>query len=209
MIHIFDSTTQPDNRVMRGMFEARKSVFVDLLKWDVPLLDGRFELDQFDDDHAVYIILTDSSGNHLASARLLPTIRPHILDTLFQFLCEDAAPRGPGIWEITRFCLDRNLRAADRRSVRNLLVTAIAEHALAQDIHAYTGVAELGWYQQIMAFGWRCLPLGFPKPYRGATLAALTIEIDQDTPRQLTLAGVYSMPSIEDFPMKRSREIGL
>jgi hypothetical protein len=61
------------------MFAARKSVFVDLLKWDVPVLAGRYEVDQFDDPNAQYLILADRDGAHLASARLLPTLHPHIL----------------------------------------------------------------------------------------------------------------------------------
>src|SRR3546814_5073717 len=62
------------------MFAARKSVFVDLLKWDVPVLEGRYEIDQFDDEYARYLILADRGDGHLGSARLLPTMRPHILD---------------------------------------------------------------------------------------------------------------------------------
>src|SRR3546814_5947244 len=34
---------------MRAMFAARKEVFIDLLKWDLPVLAGAYELDQFDD----------------------------------------------------------------------------------------------------------------------------------------------------------------
>ena len=40
--------TSPDDRLLRTMFEARKRVFVDLLKWDVPVLEGAYEIDQFD-----------------------------------------------------------------------------------------------------------------------------------------------------------------
>jgi hypothetical protein len=43
-----------EDRVLRTMFEDRKSVFVDLLNWDVPVIDGRFELDAFDDEQATY-----------------------------------------------------------------------------------------------------------------------------------------------------------
>jgi acyl-homoserine lactone synthase len=53
--------------VLRAMFAARKSVFVDLLKWDVPVLEGAYEVDQFDDGHATYLILTDARGAHLGS----------------------------------------------------------------------------------------------------------------------------------------------
>src|SRR3546814_14937927 len=113
------------------MFAARKSVFVDLLKWQSPVLDGRFEVDQFDDEYARYVILSEPDGTHLASARLLPTLRPHILDSFYARLCDAPPPRGEDVFEITRFCLDRNLRAAARRVVRNRLVTPVAEPALA------------------------------------------------------------------------------
>lgn len=90
------------NMVLRAMFAARKRVFVDMLKWDVPVLAGQYEVDQFDDSHATYLILSDAEGGHLGSARLLETERPHILDTLFPELCELAIPRGPAVREITR-----------------------------------------------------------------------------------------------------------
>ncbi len=38
----------PGNAALRAMFAARKQVFIDKLQWDLPVLDGRFELDQFD-----------------------------------------------------------------------------------------------------------------------------------------------------------------
>lgn len=97
-----------EGRILRQMFEARKQVFVDLLRWDLPVLDGRFELDEFDDDQAHYIIIADRDGNHLGSARLLPTTRPHILGGLFPELCAGPVPAGPDVFEITRFCLGRN-----------------------------------------------------------------------------------------------------
>ena len=102
------------DRRLRTMFEDRKSVFVDLLKWDVPVLDGRFELDQFDDGHATYIIIADENGDHLGSARLLPTTRPHILGTLFPDLCAGPPPIGPGVFEITR-CLETCAAAFSRK----------------------------------------------------------------------------------------------
>lgn len=87
---------------LRGMFEARKQVFVDLLKWDVPVIAGRFEVDQFDDAHARYLIVADPAGAHLGSARLLPTTRPHILEKLFADLCAGPVPTGADIAEITQ-----------------------------------------------------------------------------------------------------------
>lgn len=189
MLHTlrFGSPATPHG-VLRAMFAARKSVFIDLLKWDLPVVGGRFEVDQFDDEHATYLILTDTAGAHLGSARLLPTTRPHILDSFYANLCDDAPPRGPDIAEVTRFCLDRRLRAAERRQVRDTLVSALVDHALATGLTGYSAIAELGWFQQILAFGWRCRPLGLPRTINGQMLAALNIEIAHDTPQRLAAA---------------------
>jgi acyl-homoserine lactone synthase len=59
-----------EHRLFRSMFEERKRVFVDLLRWDVPVIAGRYEIDQFDNDRAVYIVVTGDDGEHRASARL-------------------------------------------------------------------------------------------------------------------------------------------
>jgi len=184
-----------DNRtrehiVLRSMFAARKRVFVDLLKWDLPVLADRFEVDQFDDPHATYLIVADREGEHLASARLLPTTRPAILDALFPHLVAGPVPRGPGIFEITRFCLSRDANAATRRAARDLLLAGLVEHALANDIASYTGVAELSWYRQIERFGWDCRALGEPCIDGGRLLTALRIEIDEATPGRLAAAGI-------------------
>jgi acyl-homoserine lactone synthase len=193
MVQIAELLPHPlADETLRGMFEARKRVFVDLLKWDVPVLDGRFELDQFDDEHAVYLMVRGAQGEHLASARLLETTRPHLLDTLFPELCAGPVPRGPEVREITRFCLDRRLSAARRLAVRNVLVSALADHALRRGISTYTGIAEIGWLQQILAFGWRCRPLGLPAVRNGRTLGALRIEISAQTPALLTRTGIYT-----------------
>ena len=192
MLHIFESGERlAEYAVLAAMFEARKRVFVDLLGWDVPVLAGRFEVDQFDDPHARYLVLTDSDGRHLGSARLLDTTRPHILGELYPELCEDEVPSGPGIAEITRFCLDRRLRARERLMVRNQLVSALVDHALAAGIQRYTGVAEMAWLQQILSFGWVCRPLGLPQAIDGTLLGALAIEISPDTPSLLARAGIY------------------
>lgn len=186
--------------LLQAMFEARKQVFVDLLKWDVPVLEGRYEIDQFDDEHAVYLIVADESGKHLGSARLLPTSRPHILDSLFPSLCAGEPPRSSDCFEITRFCLGRNQNARERLETRNRLVSALAQHALENGIAVYTGVAELSWLQQILAFGWRCRPLGLPRVIGGRTLGALRIDMDAQTPALLAANGISNAASVEQIP---------
>ena len=183
---------------LRAMFRARKQVFVDTLKWDVPVVEGQYELDQFDDEHATYILVTSDDRRHLASARLLPTNRPHILGSLFPHLCSSTPPAGPDVYEITRFCLDPNQHARDRRTARNALVSALVAFALEHGIAIYTGVAEVGWLQQILAFGWDCDPLGPPQRLDCGMLGALAIRISPNTPLLLEQTGIWSGSEIDD-----------
>jgi len=184
-------STPEQSRTLKSMFEARKQVFVDLLKWDVPVVDGRFELDQFDDEDAIYVIVAGLEGQHLGSARLLGTTRPHILGELYPTLCAGPVPTGPDTFEITRFCLGLGQGAARRRETRNRLVSALVSTALEHGIRRYTGVAEMSWLQQILAFGWDCRPLGPPCAIGGSLLGALEIAITEQTPRLLEANGIW------------------
>jgi N-acyl-L-homoserine lactone synthetase len=184
---------------LKGMFEARKQVFVDLLKWDIPVVNDRFEIDQFDDEHAQYLIVSNMKGAHAASCRLLKTTRPHILDTLFPELCDAAIPRGHSTLEITRFCLDRNQSSAERLESRNCLVSALVAHALANGIERYTGVAEMGWLSQILSFGWDCSPLGLPRRFDGRLLGALSISITPRTPSLLAANLIFREEPFDQF----------
>jgi len=56
---------------LEAMHRDRKKIFVDALKWDVPVVDGQYEIDQFDTDEAIYLVaLAPESQRHLGSVRL-------------------------------------------------------------------------------------------------------------------------------------------
>jgi acyl-homoserine lactone synthase len=193
MLLIVDSTNRAlEHKAMRSMFEARKHVFIDLLKWDLPALADRFELDHFDDADATYLIVTDTGGEHLASARLLLTTRPALLDSLFPELVAGAVPQGKDVLEITRFCLSPGIGARQRRIARDALLVCLAEFALENMIRTYTGVAELSWFRQVQTLGWDCRALGEPVLHRGQALVGLRIDIDESTVAKLAGAGIVS-----------------
>jgi acyl-homoserine lactone synthase len=194
----------PSSDTLRRMFADRKDVFVDLLKWDVPVVSGCFELDQFDNRFATYIILGDRAGDHLGSARLLPTTRSHLLTSLFPDLCAAPPPTGAKVMEISRFCLSRRQKAADRRETRNRLVSALVRYALEEGIETYTGVAEIAWLQQILAFGWDCRPLGPPVRFDCGLIGALAIRISSETPRLLAQNGVWCGADLSEFAIAKA-----
>ena len=193
MIHIFRNYSF-DDAACASMFADRKRLFVDLLGWDVPVVEDRFELDAYDGAQATYLVATDDSGDHIGSMRLLPTQGPHILGDLFAELSCGPVPRGPDILEITRLCLPTRLRATRRLAVRNHLISAMVDHAIAGNVASLTGVVTESFLDQILAMGWRCTPLGEPRLLAGARLAAFRIDLDDRTREDLAANGIYTSP---------------
>ena len=161
------------------MHRDRKRVFVDRLGWRLPVRDGQYEVDQFDGESAVYLLATDSQGNHEGSLRLLPTTGPHLLSEVFPDLCEGGVPRGPDIWEITRLCTAPDL--ADPRPVRQALLLGVVEFALLNGVRRYTCMTHVPYLNAVLAVGWDCAPLGLPREDAGVMVGAIAINMTQET----------------------------
>jgi len=177
---------------LAAMFEDRKKLFVDLFNWDVPVVDGRYELDAFDGADATYLVASGEGEVHAGSMRLLPTSKPHILGELFTELCDGPVPVGPGIFEITRLCLPCRLGAKRRLKVRDRLISAMVDHARASGITTLTGVVGWNFLEQILIMGWECEALGRPHHRDGAWLGAFRIDLDEHTISELTATGIYT-----------------
>jgi N-acyl-L-homoserine lactone synthetase len=172
-----DRSTYPDQ--LAAMYRARKQVFVDRLRWEVPVVDGEFEIDQFDTEGAVYFLAIAADGTQLGSARLLPSTAPHLLSDVFPHLCERGVPRGDDVWEITRMCTAPGL--AEPRAVRQRLMVGMVEFALLNGIRRYTLVSHMAYLSAILAIGWDCAPLGLPQEHDGQLVGALAVNITPDT----------------------------
>ncbi len=168
--------------LLDGMFRDRKKVFVDRLKWDVPVIDGVYEKDEFDTDDAVYLISPDpNTGGHLGSMRFLSTSGPHLLKDVFPQLCEGELPIGDDVWEITRLCTAPSVKGEDARNVRRRLSIAMIEFALIYGGTRLTMVTHMDYLSHLLAVGWECRPLGMPHEYAGQMLGAMEIAITPAT----------------------------
>ena len=66
MIHVIDNHLKAENQLLlRSMFADRKRLLVDLFGWDVPAVDGQYEMDQFDNAHTIYLIVADADRRNL------------------------------------------------------------------------------------------------------------------------------------------------
>jgi acyl-homoserine lactone synthase len=197
MIHVIDTDSAAANRpLLQSMFADRKRLFVDLFGWDIPVVDGRYEIDQFDNSDTVYLIVPDCDGEHAASIRLIPSTRPHMLAALFPHLCPLGVPVGEAIWESTRLCLPQRHGAARRRDLRNMLFSAMVDVALARGVEGYTGVIPEGFRKEVLSLGWQAEPLGPAVRIDGGPIGAFLIHVRPDTPERLRWTGVYA-PMLE------------
>lgn len=193
MIHIIDDHLAAESQqLLRSMFADRKRLFVDLFGWDVPVVDDRYEMDQFDNADTIYLVAADDDGSHAASIRLFPTTRPHMLGTIFPHLCPLGVPVGDTTWESTRLCLPQRHGAERRRTLRNLLFSAMVDVALERGIERYTGVIPDPFRKEVLSLGWQAEPLGPAVRIPGGPIGAFLIHVGPDTPERLRWTGVYA-----------------
>lgn len=193
MIHIIDDHLAAESQqLLQSMFADRKRLFVDLFGWDVPVVDDRYEMDQFDNADTIYLVAADDDGSHAASIRLFPTTRPHMLGTIFPHLCPLGVPVGDTTWESTRLCLPQRHGAERRRTLRNLLFSAMVDVALERGIERYTGVIPDPFRKEVLSLGWQAEPLGPAVRIPGGPIGAFLIHVGPDTPERLRWTGVYA-----------------
>src|SRR3954471_24513108 len=162
------------------MHRDRKAVFVDQLGWSLPAMGSWLEVDPFDNDYAVYLLAREAQ-RHQGSVRLLPTTRPHMLDTLFSDLCPGGVPTGEDVWEISRLVTNpRDCIGGAGIRVHRLLALALVEFARLNNISRYNLVAEARRVPTLLAMGWTVHPLGLPTSCDGEELQALQISIDEN-----------------------------
>lgn len=163
------------------MHEDRKKVFVDEMRWDIPVVDGRYEIDQFDNDDAVYLIVTDEmTGIHRGSVRLLQTTRPHILGSVFPDLCSDGVPIGENIVELTRMVTSPTLnQLPEQWRVLQELALGVLEYGLAHGIERYSFVTHMSLVPLLMSLKWKCRRLGPEIVSDGVAIAALELDVSE------------------------------
>jgi acyl-homoserine lactone synthase len=182
MVHIVTKANkQRFANELDEMYRDRKRVFVDWLKWKIPVINDTYEIDRFDNDEAVYLLETDGSGHHLASIRLLPTVQPHLLSEVFFSLCDGPVPSGANIWELTRFCVSPKVSKAEGHRLMNLMWTSVVEYAVSHSIVQYTCVTHIAFLAQILSAGWDTKPLGLPKIIDDGLVGAVLFRISPKT----------------------------
>ena len=164
------------------MHHDRKRVFVDRLGWQLRAPGSWLEVDEFDNEYTVYLIACSDDDRHVASVRLLPTTRPHMLNTIFAGLCEGGPVVGPQVWESSRFTIAPvGLRGAEIMRLGQYLALAHTEFALLNGITSYTMIGETHRVATVVSMGWKVKPLCLPTEVGGDKVTAMQVSVNEDT----------------------------
>lgn len=160
------------------MFRQRYEIYVKRRKWSGLKPIGEQERDQFDTASAIYLVALDAEDEILASLRLLPTNRPHILGDLFPHLSAEDVPSGPDILELTRFYV---APFKSSRAVRDWLVGVLCagmiEYCLANNVRQITSVIDTFLLKLMLSMEWRVRPLGLARPYPEGEAVAVIVDM--------------------------------
>lgn len=139
MDHLTCPRTELPATLARTIFEDRGRQFVDRLNWSLTVTPDGLEIDEYDDEHSVYLVVADGM-RHLGSCR----VRSVRTSTM---LVDHFLPVFPGaetflrqqrgrVWELTRFCRAPDIPVETSRRMLERLAVLLDDF---RDRHRLTG----------------------------------------------------------------------
>lgn len=192
-------------RDLLEMHCQRKAAFVDAAGWNLPVF-GDLEIDRYDRPDTIYLLAKPDahSTELLASVRLLPTVGAHLMVDLFLHACRSPPPRGPAVWEVSRFCVSPRVKS--RRVRVQLLwemVCGVIETGLLFGVEQVSFVANAALLPLTLECGWHTQRLGPTLPDGDDELTAVVAAIDPQGLREVRRTCGISGP-VSRFPTAAS-----
>jgi len=185
MIHaIASANSHLFEKELADYFRTRHDIFVVERGWHAVARPDGLEKDQFDTDDAVYILGIENKRVY-AGARLVPTVKPHLLSEVFPHLATTrGVPRDPGVFEWTRIFATKDKREG-RNAGRTVgtVICGMLEFCLEEGIYALSGVIDVWWLPRFHDMGWTVKPLGLPELVEKDWVVAVVMPIDEKTLR--------------------------
>ncbi len=152
------------------MFRDRKMQFHEKLGWDLQIDDRGREIDEYDRENPLYIIMHDGHGSHVGSTRLLPTTGPTMIADHFSDLTDGVAIASPAIWECTRFFV---AHPGAKGRAAAALMWAGCKFGLRSGVEFYVGVTAMHMVRVFQSCGWPAEVLGSRASAEGEICACL------------------------------------
>jgi acyl-homoserine lactone synthase len=182
MIHAVSAANQHlYARQLDRMFRMRHAFYVEGHGWTGLKSRNGLEVDEFDDENAVYLMSLDPFGDVAAAVRLNPTTGPTLLAKFSDHSDEDL-PKLDTVWDVSRWiAAPEHRRAGNPRWPSNHqreLMIGILEFCQSRGLTHLTMLAELKLAERIIAYGWPLRYLGMPRSYEGGKGVAVAAEVE-------------------------------
>lgn len=129
-------------------FILRKHVLIDQRGWELTSQGGK-EIDQFDHDHAHYLLYKSvETGEVLGGVRLTPTLAPNLTIDIFSHLIDPEHGFFPSqhVWESSRFVttsVNKTLQTGVIREITLVLFIGMIEYALHLSLRSLLMLTEI------------------------------------------------------------------
>ncbi|MEQ1809137.1 MAG: acyl-homoserine-lactone synthase [Terricaulis sp.] len=186
---------------IEAMHRHRYQVFVAERGWKALESDDGLDIDEFDNEHATYLIAIANDGAVAGSARLIPSWRPNMLKTLFPEYCKGEVPVGPGIWEWSRHATPgRQYPASFNVRTQLVLNLAVIEFGISRGMEEVYGVLEAQLMPWTAQLGWESKLLGPPVAYGEGMAVASISPIKLSHLRRLRAEAKLKDPVLIELP---------
>jgi len=150
------------------MFRLRYQVFVHDRQYSLASRNG-LEVDEYDNEDAVYFLSFDEDQRIEACVRLTPSARSSLLADHFPHLNETpSASRSEKIYEATRYIVQPHVKSHEAiREARARLLIPLVEWCYEKRLSHLQAVVDFGVLGSFVEMTLKTQPLGMPHPYGG------------------------------------------
>lgn len=172
VINKFNKDSYADQ--LEQQFRLRHEIYVGERGWmDIARPDGR-EIDEFDNDDAIYLVGITTGGEVVGGSRLVPSLKPHLMSEVFPNLAPDGVPRSAKICEWTRIFIAPAMRTPSRPALAaGLIYCGIQEYCVQSQIENLSIVCETYWIDRLASLGWKPRLLGPVYAHQGSDIVGL------------------------------------
>lgn len=154
--------------LFEAIFRARYETFVIDRCWSLPTRHG-LEIDQYDNDQAVYIVDFDDAGHLQGSVRLTPTVTDSLTADYYPHLSDGGtALRDPFVYEGTRYMASpRDKTPQNNRVVKARILSVMTEWAWTFGVRHIQTVIDAALLRSFLQVNSATFALGTAHPYGG------------------------------------------
>ncbi|MDO3441378.1 acyl-homoserine-lactone synthase [Agrobacterium sp. V1] len=172
MLRYFKGSCLQASGFAERVWEFRHRHFVERFGWEALRKTDSREIDIFDTDEAVHLVLEDA-GVVLGYSRLLATSEPHLLSDVYpEIMSGSDYPRQANVYEWTR-CVAEPGASLCGVEASHMLLAGVAEFCLSAGIEALIVETHPKLVNLLVSNLWDVTPLAVPIVYDGALVVPI------------------------------------